>query len=109
MSSSRIKKTNAGSDPLERCLETERDGERHDLCWSRQCEQHLDQTDQHFLLFNILDESKSKFTFQCMFHCFRAQELMDRPPQVEASLKVLRSDVDGIASDVDAGDIRSVG
>ena len=50
-----IKKTNAGSDPLERCLETERDGKRHDLCWSRQCEQHLDQTD---LLFNILDESK---------------------------------------------------
>ena len=37
---------------------------------------------------------------------------MDRPPQVEASLKVLRPDVDGIGVyDIlsDAGDISSVG
>ena len=40
---------------------------------------------------------------------------MDRPPQVEASLKVLRPDVDGIGVCkiyvyvCDAGDIRSVG
>ena len=47
-----------------------------------------------------------------MFLCSRAQELMDRPPQVEASLKVLRPDVDGIGVCMilgDAGDIRSVG